>query len=136
MTLSQKQFIKKILLIDAAFAALSGLIAVLAAAPLTELMGLVDTLYLTILGVALMVYSADLAFFAIKAPDNTLFLKIFFAADLAWIAASILLILGFSSLFSMAGIILIDVAALAVAGFAISKYKGLRMTRAESFQTA
>jgi len=136
MALTQKQFIKKILLLDAGFAFISGLTSTLAAGPLTGLMGLTDTIYLTILGIILMLYAADLAFVAVKAADKTIFVKLFLAADIAWIAASVVLIIAFSSLFSMVGLILIDVAALAVAGFAIAKYKGLRMMRAGSFQTA
>ena len=136
MALTQKQFIKKILLLDAGFAFISGLTSTLAAGPLTELMGLNDTIYLTVLGITLMLYAADLAFVAFKAADKPLFVKLFFAADIAWIVGSVFLVIAFSSLFSTAGLILINISALAVAGFAISKYKGLRMQQAVSFQTA
>ena len=136
MTSTTKDYVKKILLADAMFAAASGIIGVAAAGPLSQLMGLSDPIYLTVIGVAVALYSLDLAFVALKAADKSLFLKLFFAGDLAWILGSIVLLAGFSDLFSMIGMILIVVAALVVAGFAISKYKGLRMQHSGSFQTA
>lgn len=109
---------------------------VLAAKPLTQLMGMPDNLYLTILGIGLIVFAADLAFIAFKAADKPLFLKILLAVDISWIVASVILVLGFSSLFSIPGMILIDLAAIAVAGFAYSKYKGLRMLVGQKLQAA
>jgi hypothetical protein len=129
-------FIKKALLADAGFAFASGLICALAAAPLSQLMGLSDPIYLTILGIVLVLYSIDLALVALKAAHKTLFLKLFFAADIAWIMASVVLLVGFSHWFSLTGMILIDVAALAVAGFAASKYKGLQMMKRAPYQPA
>lgn len=136
MALTQTQFIKKILLLDAGFAFICGLTSTLAAGPLTQLIGLNDTLYLTVLGIILILYAADQIFVALKAPDNVLYLKLFFAADIAWVVASIVLVVAFSSLFSTAGLILINIIAVAVAGFAISKYKGLRMMPVRHFQQA
>ncbi len=130
------QFIKKALLADAGFAFASGLVCALAAAPLSQLMGLSDPIYLTVLGIVLVLYSLDLALVALKAAHKTLILKLFFAADIAWIVASVVLLVGFSHWFSLTGMILIDVAALAVAGFAASKYKGLQMMKRTAYQAA
>ena len=136
MTSKAKEFIKNTLLADAAFGLISGVLCIAAAAPLSQLMGLTDTIYLTVIGFVLVIYAMDLAFVAFKAADKPIFVKLFFAGDIAWIAASIVLIVGFPSLFTVTGMILIDVVALIVAGFAVSKYKGLRMMSAANYQPA
>lgn len=136
MTITAKEFVKNALLADAAFALISGVLCIAATDPLSQVMGLNDPIYLTGIGFVLVFYAMDLAFVAFKAADKPLFLKLFFAGDLAWITASIILLVGFSDLFSIPGMILIDVVALIVAGFAISKYKGLRLMNRSAFQQA
>ena len=136
MTSTTKEYVKKILLADALFAATSGVIGIAAAGPLSQLMGLNDPIYLMVIGVALVFYSLDLAFVALKAAHKPLFLKLFFAGDVAWILASIVLLLGYADLFSLTGMILIDVAALIVVGFPMSKYKGMRLMQTPALQRA
>ncbi|WP_169569805.1 hypothetical protein [Sneathiella limimaris] len=136
MTSNTTHFLKKALLADASFACASGLICIFASSPLTTLMGLTEPLYLTILGIVLVLYSFDIAIVALKFTTKTIFTKIYFAADIAWIIGSAILAIGFAELFSTAGLVLIDLAAIAVAGFAYSKYVGLKKLSTSSFQHA
>lgn len=129
-------YLKKYLYVDAAFAFSSGALCLIATDGLTQLGGLNDTIYLTVLGIGLILYSLDLAIVAAKLAHKTVFTKIFLGGDIAWITGSVILTVAFPYWFSFTGLALINLSVLAVAALAYTKIKALRMLNPPTLQHA
>ena len=111
---------------NAAFSAVSGVIAILAAAPIAAFMGLASPLILVIIGVGLLPF----AFLVYKVSTMTavkpLFVKEILVMDLLWIVGSmVILLVGWPAL-TANGRWLVAVLADSVAVFALLEFVGLR----------
>lgn len=118
--------LKNTLLANAAFSGLGGIICLIANGPLTSFMGLADGIYLYVMGAGLILFALDVAWTATRDTINPLFAKMIIGADVAWVIGSFLLTALMPQLFSLGGIILINIIALDVAIFAIVQTIGLK----------
>ncbi len=111
---------------NAAFSAVSGVIAILAAAPIAAFMGLASPLILLVIGVGLLPF----AFLVYKVSTMTavkpLFAKEILALDLLWIAGSLAILLVDWPPLTTNGRRLVAVLADIVAVFALLEFVGLR----------
>ena len=122
--------LKYTLLTNAATSALAGLLCIVLNGFLSELIGLSSSIYLYIVGGFLLIFAADVWFTASRNPINPLFVKMIIAADLAWVIGSFLLVLLLPELFTFTGIVLIEVIAVGVLGYAVLQTIGLKQTSA------
>ncbi|MEP3244711.1 MAG: hypothetical protein ABJN40_11180 [Sneathiella sp.] len=128
MSLSATPLLKYTLLTNAATSAITGLLCLVANGFLTDLMGLASTIYLYIVGAGLLVFAADVYFTATKSPIKPLFVKMIIGADISWVVGSFLLTFLMPEYFTLTGIVLIEVIALGVLGFAVLQSVGLKQT--------
>ncbi len=111
---------------NALFSGVSGLVALLGAEPLAELMGVGETAVFTILGVTLIGYSLALAWFASRPVIDRRFAWLAIILDVVWVVDSIaILLVGWPPL-TTAGKWIVAIIADIVAVFAIVQYIGLR----------
>lgn len=118
--------LRKALGANAAFSGLSGLILLLAAEPISRLLGSVPTLWLYAIGGMLALFSLHL-WLQVRAkeidPGQALGASV---ADLAWVVGSAALLILEPDVFSGEGLLLVAVVALIVLGMAVSQLAGLR----------
>ncbi|MEH6474177.1 MAG: hypothetical protein V7727_00750 [Sneathiella sp.] len=136
MTKTSSDLLKKTLLTNATVSILGGLICLVANGPLTDLMGLDSTLYLYICGAGLVLFGLDVGYTALRAIENTLYIKFIITADILWVAASIALLSLAPHWFSIEGAVIIEAVAFMVAIFAVLEVVGFRKMTHASFQTA
>ncbi len=128
MSLSATPLLKYTLLTNAATSVITGLLCLVLNGFLTDLMGLASTIYLYIVGAGLLVFAADVYFTATKNPIRPLFVKMIIGADISWVVGSFLLTFLMPEYFTLTGIVLIEVIALGVLGFAVLQSIGLKQT--------
>lgn len=126
---SNARFVSRVLLGNATFGVICGLSCLLWAQPLATLLGVTQPWILTILGVGLLVFAAELAWIAVRMPENRRVLTIIFALDVAWVIASAIILLAGWLPFTTAGIWTFLVVADIVAIFAVLEFIGLRRLR-------
>jgi len=122
--------LKYTLLTNAVTSMLTGLLCIILNSFLSELIGLSSSIYLYVVGGFLLIFAADVWFTVSRTPINPLFVKMIIAADLAWVVGSFLLVLLMPELFTFTGIILIEVIAVGVLGYAVLQAIGLKQTSA------
>ncbi|MEH6403484.1 MAG: hypothetical protein V7750_08955 [Sneathiella sp.] len=120
------RLLKNTLLVNAANSTVAGLLCLIANGPITQFMGLNDSLYLYIIGAGLVLFGLDVGYTATRNPINAKFVKMIIGADIGWVIASFLLVGLAPELFSTYGAILIEVVALSVAAFAFLQIIGLK----------
>jgi hypothetical protein len=128
-TLQNDSLLRRALLGNTLFSGLSGLIAALAAVPLATFIGLPSPIILIVLGLGLMGYAALLYRMATRQPLSRNAALFAVAADIAWVAGSILLLLLGWPPFTTAGKWLVAILADIVAVFAVVQFIGLRRLR-------
>ncbi|HFE66030.1 MAG TPA: hypothetical protein ENJ93_02105 [Chloroflexi bacterium] len=110
---------------NAAFSAVSGVIAILAAAPIAAFMGLASPLILVVIGVGLLPF----AFLVYKVSTMTaikpLFVKEILVMDLLWIGGSVAILLVGWPVLTTNGRWLVAILADIVAVFALLEFVGL-----------
>jgi uncharacterized membrane protein YoaT (DUF817 family) len=111
---------------NAAFSAVSGVIAILAAAPIAAFMGLASPLILLVIGVGLLPFAFLVYKVSTMTAVNPLFVKEILVMDLLWIAGSIAILLGGWPVLTTNGRWLVAVLADVVAIFALLEFVGLR----------
>jgi len=109
----------------AVLAAVAGPFARIAAHEPVSLLGFDLAIVFELLGVGVIAFGALCAWVASRETLPLAWARVVFAADLAWVVASIL-VLAVPATWSMAGFLGIGVVALIVADFAILEYLGLR----------
>lgn len=115
--------LKKVLLSNAAFSALTGLILIVDHQSIALLMGAHPAwIYLT-LGVGLCIFALDVGFVATRNKINKTWAKMILAADISWVAGSAALIAFGQSFLSNQANILILVIGLLVAIFSFLEYQ-------------
>ena len=116
----------RLLRVDAALCAGTGLLAAAAAAPVAELLGPdVPTTVVRVVGIALLVYAADLAL-ASRAPAQWLrrFLVVAGVGNLAWEVATIGLVV--AGAFSVVGAVVALAVAAVVGGLGVLQLRAVR----------
>lgn len=119
-------FLRGVLLGNSAFSLLTGLICLLDAALLATWTGLQPPLIFTVLGVVLLAFGIEVGWIALRMKEIRLPARIIFALDGAWVAASILVLVGGWLPFTTAGVWIVVIVADVVAVFAVLEYMGLR----------
>lgn len=109
----------------AVLAAFAGPFARIAAHEPVSLLGLDLAVVFELLGLGVIAFGALCAWVASRETLPLAWGRVIFAADLAWVVASVL-VLAVPATWSMAGFVGIGVVALIVADFAIMEYLGLR----------
>ena len=130
-TIEKKSLLQRVLLGNAAFSGLSGLLMVLAANPISQFLGLSNPLILAIVGIALLLYMPFLVWLANQTPVPSWMTWVVIELDVLWVIGSLILI--FTSLVPLTtgGKWTIAITADIVAIFAILQYIGLRRQQRE-----
>jgi len=135
MTENASSLLKFTLLLNAGFSLLTGLACLLFAGNLAPWTGIAPWI-LYALGVGLLIFAADVAYTATRNPINILFAKITIAADVAWVAGSILLLAFFSEFLTFNGQLTVELIAIVVAVFATVQSVGVKRYTQTGRQTA
>jgi uncharacterized membrane protein HdeD (DUF308 family) len=133
MNASTDRLLRRTLWGNAAFSVVSGAILAIFAGPFARLaaqapvsvLGLDLATIFVLLGVGVIAFGALCAWVASRDPLPEGWARMIFAADLAWVAASVL-VLAIPATWSVAGFVGIAAVALIVADLAILEYLGLR----------
>jgi hypothetical protein len=124
------RFLSRVLLGNATFGLLSGLASLLLARPLAALLGIEQSLIVSLLGVMLLLFAAGLAWIAVHTPYDRRIVQIIFALDDIWVIASALALLAGWPPHTTTGKWVVAGVAEIVAVFALLEYIGLRRLRA------
>ena len=122
----KSSFLQRVVKVDGISSAVMGVLFVAGARPLAAFLGLTATWPLMVIGIALLLYGADLWFFATREELNPVWAKISIALDVAWIVASWLILLTGWPELTATGKWTVAIVADAVTVIAILKYVGLR----------
>lgn len=117
------KLLSQILAGNAGFGAVTGVILVVGAIPLSRWLG-IPTWIAVAIGVGLLPFSFAVAVVARRPRRSTVRLVV--AADLAWVAGAALVILGFPKSMSASGLWVLGMVTVAVADFALLQTVGLR----------
>jgi hypothetical protein len=120
------RFVSRVLIGNAAFGILCGLICLLWTQPLAVALGIEPPVIVTILGVGLLLFAAELIWIALRAPADRRLLSIIFGLDVAWVIGSAILLLSGWLPLTTAGTWTVLVVADVVAIFAVLEFIGLR----------
>jgi hypothetical protein len=93
------QQLKKYLLINSAFSAISGLFLAFASSTANWLMGVSNTIVLPIIGINLLVFSLFVYYVAMKQLKNKTLVNLITGLDFAWVVGSLIIV--FSQLFGL-----------------------------------
>ena len=126
--MSSNLFLRRVLLFDAATCIAMGLLLALAAGMLADLLR-IDAVLLREAGIFLLSFALFVFWAARKVDQNPIPAEIVVAANAAWVAASLLLIVGEWARPNPLGIAFVLAQAVAVAGLAALQGFGLRRGR-------
>jgi hypothetical protein len=123
---------------NALFSGAGGIVAAVFAGPLSRLItpateaapGISVATVLMVVGIGLVLFAAGVAWVASRDPMPRGLVSAIFWADVAWVLGTVVLVAAGHSWFTMTGLVIVIVVALAVADFAIFEYLGLRRLRA------
>ena len=123
---SPSSLLRRALAANAVFSGTTGLALVLAGEALAAWLGLPDGRIALLLGLALLAFAAGLAVLARSdRPGRPLVLAVT-ASDMAWVAASAVLLVGFPDLLTPAGNLVVAAVAVVVAALGAAQAVGLR----------
>ena len=133
MNASTDRLLRRTLWGNAVFSIVSGAVLAIFAGPFAKvaahapvsLLGLDLAIVFELLGVGVIAFGALCAWVATRETLPQAWARVIFAADLAWVAGSVL-VLAVPSTWTMAGFIGIVAVALVVADIAVLEYLGLR----------
>ncbi len=111
------------------FSALTGLVLLVAATPIAELMGVGMPTLLLVLGIGLIAFAAWLAWRTVRPEIDPAEAWAIVGLDVAWVVASAAVLVFASHWFSPAGQWIVGIVALIVADLAIFEYLGIRKLR-------
>jgi len=136
-SIDRSSFLRRVLLVDAATCVAMGMFLVLLAQPLAPMLGLPASL-LEIAGTSLFPIAVFMAWVATRSAFLRSGAWLVVAGNVAWIAASGLLLLRLGSTVTPVGWAFVTLQALAVAVLAVLEYRGLaraaRLTQLASLQ--
>ncbi|MGP4843390.1 hypothetical protein ACTXGQ_04610 [Marinobacter sp. 1Y8] len=124
--------LKATLYVNAVSSAAIGLLLAAGSVPIASLMGGFDPAIAFWVGIALIPFAAGVAWVARSLPGARFWVKEIMIADIAWVAATPVVLVVFSHQLSGLGQILIAGVGLVVAGFAVMEWRGTR----QKMQTA
>ena len=113
--------LKTLLLVDTVITALIAVDLLFFSERIAAIMGTLEDGVYFALGIGLAIYAADLASMVISASLRHRFAKWTLFADGLWIAATIVLIVGYPEFWTVSGTLILTAGALFVAGLAIFK---------------
>lgn len=123
---ARDEILVRALAANAAFSGLSGLILVVAADPVSGWIGLEGGGWLQAIGIGLLLFAAGLVLLVRGRDRPRGRVAAVTAADLGWVAGSVVLLVGFPDLLTPAGEWAVGAVAVAVAGLATAQILGLR----------
>lgn len=112
--------------INSAVSAVAGLALLAAPAAVGGLLGAVPVWLCQAVGVGLLIFAADVLWVALRLPHSQRFVAWICAADIAWVAATPLVMQVFASELSVWGHLILVDAALLVAAFAFLEWRSVR----------
>ncbi len=122
--------LRRVLQANGVFSALSGLVIIASARPLASLLGLQESLTLTIIAISLLIFATTLFWNARRENINPVDAWVAVGLDVAWVVGSVVLI--FAGVLSVAGNWLVAVVADIVLLFAALQFYGLRKLRRQT----
>lgn len=126
---SQHQFLRRVLLTNSLFSAISGSVVAALANPIAEFMGLSSAVPLMLVALALLPFAFGVYRVATQEVLQKSFVRIIFFMDVAWVVASLVLLATNALALTTAGNWAVLIVADAVMLFAIGEYIGLRRLR-------
>ena len=131
ISFKEKSFLQRALLGNATFSGISGLVMVLAASALSQLLGLGNPLILVIVGAILLLYMPILVWLSNQSPVPAHFAWEVIALDVVWVLGSLVLIFTDLAPLTSSGKWAIALIADIVFVFAVLQYLGLRRQQSE-----
>lgn len=135
MKQASSQLLKSALLINAGFSILCGLVCLLIADSLAQIMGIAPWM-LYVLGIGLLLFAADAAYTATRSPINLLFAKLITGADVLWVLGSVVILIFFPGSLTFNGQLILELVAIAVAVIATVQAVGIKQLSPSGAQTA
>jgi hypothetical protein len=129
MMISDNDSLLRALRSNAIFSAFSALFMFIAANWLADQFGLSSAVPIYALAAFLLLFALQLANIVRTREVRSWEIKGIIAGDLAWVAGSLLLVALYYPVISAAGVMLVDVVAVAVLFFAIQQIRGLKQHR-------
>ena len=126
LSISEKSFLQRTILANAAFSGLSGLLLVLASGSIRQLLGLENGFILVFTGLVLMAYMPMLVWLSNQNPVPVHFAWEAIALDCLWVIGSLVLIFSDLVPLTSAGKWAVAITADIVLVFALLQYVGLR----------
>ncbi len=130
---AKTNLLRRVLQANGVFSMLSGLVIIASARPLASLLGLQESLTLTIVAISLLIFAATLFWNARRENINPVDVWLAVSLDAAWVVGSAVLI--FTGLLSVAGNWLVAIIADIVLIFAALQFYGLRKLRRQSINS-
>ena len=130
---SEAALLRRALLGNAAFSASCGALITIFDARITGLMSNLEH-HLWPLGIMLLGFSASLVWFSTRPTVSSASVNTVIAADLAWVAGTVVLLAGWHGLLTPAGVWILAAVALLVFAFAELQWLGLRRLKGVSVQ--
>jgi len=124
-------FVRNVLKANAVFSSLSGIAFLVAAKPIAAFLGLSMPAILTITGIILLIFAADVFYLATRKTVNPKGVVAVIAADALWVIGSVILLLTNLVPLTTEGKWAVALVAIAVATFADLQYYGLRKMKAD-----
>ena len=119
-------FLRHVLRANTVFSVLSGVVVLMAAAPLSELMGINNPFVFYVLGMGLLPFAGFVFYTSQQTELNTRLVKIILVMDAFWVVGSYFLIFSGTVPFTAAGKWIVGLIAEVVFIFAILEMIGLR----------
>lgn len=127
----ESRLLRRFLLGNATFSTLTGTLALVDAAPLTQAFGIPDPMFLPVLGVQLLMFAAAIVWIATRQEVSTRLAWIIIALDIGWVVGSIALLPFVSGMLTATGIATMVFIACGVATFASGQIAGVRRLNAQ-----
>lgn len=121
--------LRRTLAANAIFSGLSGAAMIVLSGPFDRFMGLGLSWLFIVIGVGLLGFAGLIGLNLRRSQLNRAEAWLTVASDVAWVAASAVIVFGYPDLLSTGGKWLVGVVAVAVADFALFQYLGLRRAK-------
>ncbi len=128
--MNKSKLLRPALWANAVFSGATGVAMLVAGGPIAALIGIETVAILTVIGVGLILFSADLIHQATRESISTQRALAASVADIGWVAGSVVLLAGWHSAFTATGIALVIGVAVVVEAFATMQLVGVRALRA------
>ncbi|MEQ9520724.1 MAG: hypothetical protein RLN89_14940 [Parvibaculum sp.] len=118
--------LRRSLLGNAMFSTLTGLVSLLAAAPLAKTLGIPDPTFLAVLGSQLLVFAGFLVWLATRTAPQPGLVWTVIVLDIVWVAGSVALLPFVADFMTDLGLVSMGLTALVVASFAVGQTLGVK----------